>query len=88
MVAAARQVTGQMQIHQARFDHRVTILKIHLQNPVHPSQGDHHTATNRQTTTSQTRSRAAWHKGNIVLVARPDNLNHLGRRRRKQHHVR
>ena len=88
MIAASLQVIRQMDIDQAWLDDRVSIPVIHLQDPFHSRQGDHHSAADRKAAPCQTGSRTARNEGNIKFVAEFNDCNDLFSRRWKDHHIR
>ena len=81
MVAVRLQVIGQPEIDDARFDDGVAIAIVDFEDPLHPRQGDHDAAADRQTAAGQAGAGAARQERHVQFVADLDDLRRPARSR-------
>ena len=87
MVAASFEMVRQMDVDETRLDDGIPVAIVHLDDLLHPGEGDHHAAADGQTAPRQTRSRPAWHKRHVELMAQLDDRHDLLGRGGKDDHV-
>src|SRR5438046_1945580 len=69
VIAGAFEGGGEPNVDDAGLNDGVTIAEIDLQNPLHPRQNDHHTATDGQAAASEARASATGQEGHARGVA-------------------
>ena len=77
VVARRLQVIGQPDVDDARLDHGVAVAEVDFEDPLHPRQGDHDAAADRQAAAGQARARPARQERDAVLVADLDDRDDL-----------
>jgi hypothetical protein len=75
--AVRLQMIRQPEVDDARLNDGVAVTDVHFQDPLHPREGDHDAAADRQTASCQTGSRSSRQERDIDLVAHLDDLGHL-----------
>ena len=79
VVAVRLQVIGQPEVDDARLDDGVAIAIVDFEDALHPRQGDHDAAADRQTAAGQAGAGAARQERHVQLVAELDDLRRPAR---------
>src|SRR5436309_1811795 len=88
VVALRPDLPGEVEVHEARLDDRELVVVVHLEDAVHPHEGDHDAALRGEAPAREPRAGAARHEGHPLAVCEPDDRRHVRRGRREHDEVR
>ena len=88
MIASPLETLRQVDVDKPRLDDGIAVAQVDFENPLHPSQRDHHAAAHGKAPAGEARSRSPRNERDVELIARFDDRHDLFTRCRQQDDVR